>query len=478
MDTSGSVLERNKHPSRDGFFAEPALTSLNAARMKRDPTFNATFTGNMYAAPLYLENGPGGKGVFFAVTTSNDVYALDETTGALVWHTNIGVSPTATGVTCGNIHPLGIVSTPVIDAMAGTIYVAGAIGTTSIARHELHALSVIDGSERSGFPVVMGGTSGATTFAAIPENQRSALSLVDGVVYVAFGGHAGDCGPYHGWVFGIDTHDSTRMGGWATLGQGEGIWASGGMASDGVGVFAVTGNNTAGAGDHMSSDSEEIVRITGLGAFSRTSDDMYFPASWHSMDAADSDLGSSSPMVVTVPGATPERVLVVVGKNGHLYVLDPAHLGGMGGELADVTVVNSNSAVRGAPASYVTSLGTHVVFSSQTAALCPGGQATGPAIMSVVLAPGSPPKPAVEWCAPLGTRLTSPIATTPDGGSSAVVWYMTDGGLTAVDGDTGVPLYTGATTDCSGVRQWTSPIAVKGRIVTGADTHLCAWSPQ
>ena len=50
--------------------------------MALDTDFKADFTGAMWASPLYLENGPGGKGVFFAVTTGNDVFALDETTGA------------------------------------------------------------------------------------------------------------------------------------------------------------------------------------------------------------------------------------------------------------------------------------------------------------------------------------------------------------------------------------------------------------
>ena len=57
------------------------------------------------------------------------------------------------------------------------------------------------------------------------QNQRSALSLVGGTLYVAYGGHIGDCGNYHGWVMGIDTGIRPMRGGWATAGQGEGIWA-------------------------------------------------------------------------------------------------------------------------------------------------------------------------------------------------------------------------------------------------------------
>src|SRR5262249_28103439 len=150
-----------------------------------------------------------------------DVYALDETTGRVVWQKNLGPSPTANGVACGNIHPLGIISTPIIDAATGTLYVAGAIGSSSITSHQVHAFDVMDGTARPGFPVTITGKSGTTTFNPPAQNQRSALSLVNGTLYVAYGGHAGDCGDYHGWIFGIDTKDPTKMGGWATLGKGE-----------------------------------------------------------------------------------------------------------------------------------------------------------------------------------------------------------------------------------------------------------------
>jgi len=44
-----------------------------------------------------------------------------------------------------------------------------------------------------------------------------------------------------------------------------------------------------------------------------------------------------------------------------------------------------------------------------------------------------------------------------------------------VNGEDGTKLFT-STDSCSGVRQWTSPIATKGRVVVGGDTHLCSWS--
>src|SRR6185312_3604173 len=221
-----SVLERNKHPNRDGNFLQPTLTKAAAATLAADTTFNsgATFTGDVYASLLYMQNGPNGKGAFFTVTDSNTVYALDETTGATIWSKGIGSAPSKTGVSCGFINPIGSISTPVIDANARVIYVAGATGTSSIMDHQIHALSVDDGMEKSGWPVsALKATSGNLTFTPAPQNQRSALSLVNGTLYVAYGGHDGDCGPYHGWVIGVDTSNPAMMGAWATAGQGEGI---------------------------------------------------------------------------------------------------------------------------------------------------------------------------------------------------------------------------------------------------------------
>ena len=475
-DTSQAVLERNKHPSRDGVFVQPTLTKAKAATMTLDaaflPKLNAsTVTGgnNVWASPLYLPNGPSGKGAFFAVTTGNDVYALDETTGATVWTHNIGSSPTANGVSCGNIHPLGILSTPVIDAASRTIYVAGAIGTTSISDHQVHALSIDDGSEKSGWPVsVSTVTSGGMAFMPPPQNQRSALSLVGGKVYVAYGGHVGDCGPYHGWVIGVDAKDPTMKGGWATGGQGEGIWAAGGMASDGTGVFALTGNNTAGVTTHL--DSEEAVRITGLGTLA----DSFYAASWKTMDGSDADLGASNPVYFEVPGATPSKILAVVSKDGHLYLLDAGHLGGIGGQKVDLMVATGAMSIHTAVASYTTAKGRYLTFGTDSGAVCPSGGG-GKSIVSVRIPPGAPPAPKVAWCAPLGGSTTGPISTTTDGTNEVVVWYMNSGKLSGVDGDTGAAIFT-STNTCSGVRQWTSPIAVNGRIVTTGDGHLCAWS--
>jgi hypothetical protein len=471
-----SVLERNHHPSRDGLYVQPTLTKVAVANLARETTFNATFTGNTWASPLFLANGPGGKGLFFTVTNGNDVFALDETTGATVWTKNIGTAPAVTGQACGDIMPIGIISTPVIDDKARTIYLAGAIGNSSgITAHQIHALSVDDGSERAGWPVdVSSISSGGLAFAASPQNQRSALSLVNGILYVAYGGHNGDCGNYRGWVVAVDTANPASRGGFVTGGtRGEGIWAAGGMASDGEGVFAPTGNNLTGATTHA--DSEEIVRVTGLGAVDRgTNANVFYPASWQTMDANDADLTSSSPVYF----ASPSPMVAAVSKDGHFYLLDAKNLGGMGGQLADLVVAAGGAAmlIHTALATYTTAMGRYVVFTTNSSGICAAG---GKAVMSVLIPAGSPPKPSIAWCvatsdASLGFP-AAPAVTTTDGTNNAIVWFIKGTTLMGVDGDTGATLYAG-TDSCAGVHKWTAPIAVKGRIVVAGDTHLCAWS--
>jgi len=469
-----SVLERNNHPSRDGHFVQPLLTHAAAATMAADTEFAPSFPGGMFASPLYIENGPGGKGAFIVATTSNNVLALDETTGATLWSGSIGTPANGANVGCisgnGGIPSVGILSTPIIDGGSRAVYVAGALGDASdITDHVASAFAIEDGSVRSGWPLDVSGKIG---FDPTIHNQRSALSLVNGILYVAYGGFVGDCGTYHGRVVAVDTAKPQNAAGWATGGQGEGIWAPGGMASDGDGVFVATGNRLTGPGDHT--DSEEVARITGMGSKS----DAFFPARWATMDGSDADMGAINPMVIEQPGSTPAKMVAQLSKDGHLYLLDAAHLGGMDGHKVDIVVAAGGMAIHTAPASYKTAQGVYVVFASAAGAMCPGGASAGETIVSVRITAGSPPTAAVAWCAGLGGSLTAPIATTTDGQADPIVWFVSSSQLAGVDGDTGVLMYGSSDTCGAPTQRWTSPIAVKGRIVTAADGRLCSWSPH
>jgi hypothetical protein len=470
VNTGQSVLTRNKSETRDGHFVQPTLTKAMAAKMAPDTAFNtaAKFTGNMWAAPLYLENGPGGVGVFFAMTTNNNVYAINETTGATVWMHSIGPAPNGSGAGCGNINPTGIISTGVIDAAKRTIYVAGGVGNgNAIMTHEIHALDVDTGAEKAGWPVnaslVKG--NGTLNFNTVAQNQRSALSLVNGILYVAYGGHIGDCNSYRGFVVAVNTANPTQVGAWATSGIGEAIWAAGGMASDGDGVFAATGNRTQGdSATHA--DSEEVVHVTGMGTVNRTTG-IYYPAHWRQMDQQDADFGSVNPLIINVGGT---KYVAAAAKDGHLYLLNPANLGGMGGHVNDFQISTGGAmAVKTTPAAFPSGGGVRIVMNA-AGAVCASGNGN---IVSAVIS-GSPAKAAAGWCVNGGNA--SPIATSTNGTAETMVWYWNNG-LKGVDGDTGASIYNG-NGGCGGVRQWSSPIAVKGRIIVGGDGNLCSWSPH
>src|SRR5512133_3806571 len=109
-----NVTQKNNNPSRDGLYIDPAFTTGNAATLVRDLNFNGTIVGNVHAQPLYIEGGPNGP-MIIAVTASNNIYALNATTGAVIWQrTDIG-PPVTSGLPCGNVSPVGAIGTPVVD---------------------------------------------------------------------------------------------------------------------------------------------------------------------------------------------------------------------------------------------------------------------------------------------------------------------------------------------------------------------------
>ena len=81
--TSVNVTQHHNNPSRDGLYIDPAFTTAAAANLTRDLSFSGTIVGNVYSQPLYVEGGPSGP-VVIAVTESNNVYALNATTGAVI----------------------------------------------------------------------------------------------------------------------------------------------------------------------------------------------------------------------------------------------------------------------------------------------------------------------------------------------------------------------------------------------------------
>src|SRR5437870_12254834 len=116
-----NVTQEHNNPSRNGVYIDPAFNFSTAPNLTRDLDFDGTISGNVYAQPLYIEGGPSGP-MIIAVTESYNVYALDATTGLPIWQRNVG-TPAPSATPCpGNIMPIGITGTPVVDLSSRSLF--------------------------------------------------------------------------------------------------------------------------------------------------------------------------------------------------------------------------------------------------------------------------------------------------------------------------------------------------------------------
>lgn len=473
-----AVLQHHNGAGRNGLYIAPGLTRAAAAGLRRDPAFHAPLPGPTYAQPLFwAATRPGDRDLLIAATEQNWVLAVDASSGAPVWRRWLGPPVPLRDLPCGNIDPLGITGTPVIDPGSRTLFL-GALITPDGGRTKKHlivALSIDDGSTRPGWPVDVSAAvrAGEVRFDSAVQNQRGALALLGGAVYVPYGGHFGDCGGYHGWVVGVPIDRPAASRAWVTRARGGGVWAPGGLASDGAALYAATGN-TFGASAWA--DGEAVIRLRPGPAFSGQPADYFAPTGWRELDATDTDLGGSGPVLMEVPGARPSSLVVALGKNGEAYLLDRAHLGGIGSAPAQRHV--SAGPIITAAATYATAAGSYVVFRGRGVG-CPARQSGD--LIALRIAAAAPPRIEVAWCATARGR-GAPMVTTTDGGSEAIVWSVSaeaDNRLRGFDGDSGRAIFEGGGPgeQMPLVRRFQTPIVAKGRIVVAADDRLVAFAP-
>lgn len=477
-DGSASVLQYHKNATRDGHYVDAAFTRAAAAMIKQDMSFTATVTGRMYAQPLYFEGGVGGADLVITATAMNEVTAFNAADGKQVWRKMLA-DAVSDGLPCGNIKPLGVTGTPVIDAATKTLYVAA---MTTGPKHKIFALGLDDGEIKPGWPVDVDSVkAGSLSFKSSTQNQRGALVIANGSLFVPYGGHFGDCGDYHGWVVGVPLDNPAGVVGFATTALGGGIWAPGGLASDGTSVYAATGNTmsrpdglfsspaTWGHGNAVLKLSKDLKPIA-----ENQTQDFYAAENWKQLDTGDLDLGGSGPVLVSVPGATPSDLIVGLGKGGGAYLIGRPNLGGMGGEL-QMLMVSPGSISGGmiqAAAAYTTPTGTFVAFRSARQVM---GCGTGSGQLGVLkISAEAPPKMSVAWCA-AGATPASPIVTTTDGMSDSVVWQFSSGKLYGYNGETGMAIATGTATVPATV-DFQTPIVAKGRIFIATNSGIVAYT--
>jgi hypothetical protein len=306
------------------------------------------------------------------------------------------------------------------------------------------------------------------------QNQRGALSILAGRVYVPYGGHYGDCGDYRGWVVGIGLRDPRDIVSWSTRGQGGGIWAPGGIASDGRSLFVATGNTIDVS---TWSDGEAVFRLAPDLRRRDRPEDFFAPTDWRTLDSRDADLGGTNPLPLDVPSAGGAQALILaLGKDARAYLLDRTHLGGIGGSLASEIV--ATRPIRTAPAAYPAAEGAYVAFQG-SGARCPNSRRDN-ALTVLQIRAGSPPTVVTGWCGAFRGE-GSPIVTTTDGHSNPIVWILGaegDDRLHGYRGDTGETLFGGGGPGdaMTGLRHFQDLLAAGDRLYVGADGRLYAFA--
>ena len=387
--------------------------------------------GPVYGEPLVFH------GQVFVATESDTVYALSASTGATAWSLHLGTPVSPSMLPCGDIGPtVGITSTMVIDPATGTLFASGAFRSGGAVAHIVFAIDV------AAHRVSWQRAIDQPGWVAAAELQRVSLALSAGRVLVGFGGNYGDCGDYNGWVVGVPESGTGSLATYEVPSAREGaIWAPGGVTVDASGdVIVVTGNGSAAGGQAFDHGNAVIELSPNL------VEEQYFaPTDWAADSQRDADLGSTSAILLG------DDRIFIVGKEQTGYLLGANRLGGIGGQLASLSVCNS----RGANAYVAQSV--YVVCTDAGT------------IAQVLVGSNSTLTRGWTWTSPTGTAGSPTYA-------GGVLWSVDIGasvlyGINPVTGTTlyRLPLETGTPP------HFAAPSAAGGLILVAGSTHVQAF---
>ncbi len=295
--------------------AAPVSAVNTAARAWTSPALD----GNIYGEPLVW------SGRVYVATERDTVYALSAASGAIVWSEHVGTPVPAGTLPCGDIQPVvGITGTPVVDPARDEIFAVADELVHGRPAHVLVGLSAASGQPEMSQDVDPAGADPAALL------QRTGLALDGQRVVFGMGGNEGDCAAYRGRVIAVPvaggTPDLFTVD--AASGESQGaIWMGG--AAPAVGgsgnIWVSAGNGSVYSAAHAYDDSDSVLELSPALHLLQ-----YFaPASWPSDNSRDLDM-SIEP--VLLPGGQ----VILAGKAGIVYLLNGGHLGGIGGQQAEL----------------------------------------------------------------------------------------------------------------------------------------------
>ena len=337
---------------------ETLLTLSNVNKNRFGRLFNYGIDYQALAQPLYVPNVPipglGTHNVVYVATMADSVYAFDADSkqganAAPLWHVNFtdpasGITTASVGtktLPCASTETAGpgftqegIVSTPVIDIVTGTLYVVAKTLESGTVRHRLHALDLTTGHEKFGSPALITATSTSnkghqTVFNSLHQKNRPGLLLLNGVLYIGFGSnYCNDSDT--GWVLAYDGSSLQQVGSFNTSPDRGlvSIWQTGqGLAADAGGnIFVETAESGVNGYDVPSGGqtfSNSVLKL----APNLTLADYFTPWSVAYLNAHDLDLSSTGALVLPDQNGPFPHELVAGGKQGIVYVLNRDNLG-------------------------------------------------------------------------------------------------------------------------------------------------------
>ncbi len=401
------------------------------------------------AALSGVTTGNGIKDLVFLTTRHGQVVAYDTTSGNQIWKSNTPQGNYVAGQ--------GTTSSPAIDPSNQFIYSYGLDGA-------IHKYDVGSGKEETtgGFPATVSTRTDV-------EKGSSPINVGNGYLYMTMSGYDGDFGPYVGHIVGINLSTGTKtifnvlcsnvhsiINGncqYNPQNSGAGVWGRGGgvidpltknvFISSGNGLYDGTGNNYGDSIIELSPDLSNII-------------DSYTPGSYNSLQQSDTDLGSTSPvMIPQQQGTNTPNLLIQGGKDGSIRLLNRSNLSGKGGPNhtgGELHTYSVNNEVLSQPATWTDSTGQSWVYITNQSGTLYGFKVVNSGGTSSLTQGFNPVS---------GAGHTSPLI------ANGVLFLQGNSKIAAYNPTTGQQLWSSTI----GSDYWESPIVFNGEVFTLDDTN-------
>jgi outer membrane protein assembly factor BamB len=428
---------------------ETILTPENVNSAQFGKLFTQSVDGAVIGQALYLPAvaipGAGVHNIVYVATMHDSVYAFDadSATGKNahpLWQTSFLLNGATTVPIalqgCGGTTKwteVGIVSTPVIDPAAGTLYVVAKTYENSSFVHRLHALDVTTGLDKPGSPIVITASYQVAgqnyVFEDAMQVNRPALLLENGNLYIAFGSNGCRGDHEQGWVVAYNASTLQPAGAFDDEpgDSGSAIWQrGGGLSADSAGnIYGATADGDFTAGMNFG---QSVFKLSQVGSALQLAD-WFTPFNERDLDRHDLDMSEPVLVLPDQAGKNPHEI-AAVGKEGTIYLLNRDKLGHFCG-----SCTKRDSQIVGELPAFAPQTGALVYWNGAVYS-----SAAGSPISALSLKSGQLAKTPIAQSKPT-TNGHSPVISA-NGNTAGILWQINGSSLTAYDATTLARLYS------------------------------------